>query len=83
MSPLTKGFVMNVEPGGNKSFQERQATVLYTPAPLLSVTFPLPTEATETNKQNQNERYWGAGGKIRPVKSSKKNWGEKEDCMCN
>ncbi len=64
MSPLTKGSVMNGKPGGNKSFQERQATVLYPSVPLLTVTVPLPTEVTETNKQN-------------PKKVETRNWREK------
>lgn len=54
MSLLTKGSVMNGKPEGNKSFQERQATVHYTSAPFPAVTVPLLCEATETNKQNKN-----------------------------
>lgn len=53
MSLLTKGSVMNGKPEGNKSFQDRQATVHYTSAPFPAVTVPLLCEATETNKQNK------------------------------
>lgn len=42
---------MNEEPGGNKSFQWRQASMFYTSVPLLSVDLPFLTTEGEAARK--------------------------------